>query len=61
MPRKTETRPSRQANGRATQKSNDSVTHEAVFTLIVAALFLFVIFGVPNIMYDFIAPLKGWC
>lgn len=43
---KEETRPSRQANGRETQKSKDSVTRECVFF---ATFVVFCVLAVPAI------------
>ena len=57
------TRPSRQANGRAS-KSKDSLAHVShdgrFWDYAIVAFVLFSLFVVPRIMYAFIAPMKGW-
>lgn len=60
MHRKKETRPADQSNERV-QKSNHILTQEAVGGALVIGLTVFAVLVVPHIMYDFIAPLKGWC
>lgn len=63
MTRERETRPSRQANGRATQESKHIVSqNESLIGGLFIILFpLFAVFVVPRIMYHFIAPMQGWC
>lgn len=62
MRHKRETRPSRQANGRATQKSNHIVSQnsEAFWNAACIGLVLFMFLVAPHIMYHFIAPAQGW-
>ena len=56
------TRPSRQANGRETQKSKDSLTHDDFgrMAAVAAVLVLFMALVLPRIMYAVIAPMRGW-
>lgn len=59
MLRKRETRPSRQARERASE-SNAIVSQEAIGGAILIGLVIFAVLVAPHLMYDYIAPLKGW-
>lgn len=53
--------PSRQAKGNAQQKSNQIVSRgHSVWEWSMVALGMFVLFGLPRLMYLVIAPMKGW-
>ena len=60
MSDKRKTRPSRQARERVC-KSNDSVSQDAACAIIAAALIIIAVLVVPHLLYDYLAPLKGWC
>ena len=61
MSKKRETHPSRQARGCA-RKSNAIVPQkdEALGAVILLALFLFAVLVLPDLLYNHIAPTKGW-
>lgn len=54
------TLPSRQARGSA-RKSNNSVSQDAACAIVAAALIIIAVLVVPHLLYDYLAPLKGWC
>ena len=60
MIQKKKTHPSRQAM-RCAQKSNEIVTQEAVCMIALVGLFLFALLVAPHMIYDYVAPLQGWC
>ena len=60
MIQKKKTHPSRQARGCA-HKSNEIVTQEAVCGIALVALFLFARLAAPHMIYDYVAPIQGWC
>lgn len=61
MQRKRETRPSRQANGRAPKSNHILPQNTALLEgIVIAALAIVAIIAVPELLYNHIAPMKGW-
>lgn len=61
MQHKKETRPSRQARGRASRnKAMVAHNEETLGQIAIGALTLFAILVLPRLMYMVIAPTKGW-
>lgn len=59
MQRKKETRPIRQDRERVA-KSTHIVSQEAIGGAILVGLVIFAVLVAPHLMYDFVAPMKGW-
>ena len=61
MRKQKETRPSRQARGREC-KSNAIVPHGRALAegVILLVLILFAVLVLPELLYGYIAPTKGW-
>lgn len=60
MQAKKKTLPSRQARERVC-KSNSIVTQKAVGGLLLIVFVVFAVMVAPHLLYDYLAPLKGWC
>ena len=60
MIQKKKTLPSRQARGSA-RKSNIILSQDEICVALLFALFLFALLVAPHLIYDYVAPLKGWC